>query len=84
MSVVRRDQFDIISDIQVVHKPTGATFSVYRYPDPNVDVCSEMRVNWGRAGDRLENGDEYDRDEVEHVARELLREQARSASKSKR
>jgi hypothetical protein len=49
------------------HKPTGAFFSV----DPG--QIYPKSVNWGRAGDLLENSDDYDRNEIQKVAMELLR-----------
>ena len=75
MTAVDRTQFDIKNDVQVVHKPTGARFSTYPYDHPK-DVEIQF-LNWGRAGDRLENGDDYEREDVRRVAHELLREQAR-------
>ena len=58
MTEVTREQFEFTSELKVRHKPTNATFSTYRFPDPkNVDPSI---VNPGRAGDCLPNGEEYD------------------------
>jgi hypothetical protein len=64
MTPVKREQFAVISDREVKHTPTGASFSVYEYRDPAVDPCSTASINWSRGGDVLPNGDDYDRDEV--------------------
>jgi hypothetical protein len=62
-----REQFQIFDD-HVVHTPTGARFNAYpRRPE----IASE---NLGRAGDRLENGDDYRPEDVRAVAAQLLRE----------
>jgi hypothetical protein len=79
MTPVKRDQFEIVSNVEVVHKPTGARFSTYEYPDPN-DACSTLNVNWACAGDRLESGEDYRRDDVGQVASDILRELARKAA----
>lgn len=77
MTEVLRDQFEKLSDLQVRHIPTGATFSTYRYDKPSREkIGSSLMVNWGRAGDRLDNGDEYERDAVGSVAVDLLTEMA--------
>lgn len=81
MTQVKSEQFDIKSDIEVVHKPTGATFSTYRYENPE-DAVSAVTINWGRAGDVLSNGDDYAREDVKSIACELLLGQARKARKS--
>jgi hypothetical protein len=64
---VTREQFRIFDD-HVVHTPTAARFNAYtRRPE----IASE---NLGRAGDRLENGDDYRPEDVRAVAAQLLRE----------
>jgi hypothetical protein len=67
----------------VIHKPTGASFSTYEYDDPE-NVGSDIKMNWGRAGDVLESGEDYDRGEVGKIAVQLLREQARREAKRKK
>ena len=64
---VTREQFQIFDD-HVEHTPTGARFNAYpRSPE----IASE---NMGRAGDRLENGDDYRLNDIRTVAAQLLRE----------
>jgi hypothetical protein len=63
---VTREQFEILEDA-VIHTPTGARFSAY----PGRPEISN--INWGRAGDLLENGDEYRREDVQGMAAQLLR-----------
>jgi hypothetical protein len=75
MTPVTRDQFEMKSDIEVVHTPTGARFSTYRYDDPK-NATSNLTINWGKAGDRLDSGEDYDRGEVRDMAARLLWEQA--------
>ena len=64
---VTREQFEILEN-SVVHKPTGARFTAYP-GRPEID-----RENVGRAGDVLENGDDYRLDEIRDIAALLLRE----------
>jgi hypothetical protein len=72
---VGRDQFQFRGDLEVIHLPTGATVSTYRYDDP-AHACSTINVNFARAGERLDSGGDYDRWDVVRVACELLRERA--------
>ena len=64
---VTRTQFEILDD-HVVHTPTGARFFAYS-GSPAISY-----ENLGRAGDRLENGDDYRPEDVRAVAAQLLRE----------
>jgi hypothetical protein len=64
MTKVTRDQFEV-DELVVRHIPTGARFSY------GSDV-----IHWGQAGDRLPNGDEYDREDVMLLALQILREVA--------
>jgi hypothetical protein len=79
MTPVDRNQFEILGKTEVIHKPTGAHLSTYEYSDPD-HACSTMTVNWGRAGDKLEFGEDYRREDVASVARDILRELARKAA----
>jgi hypothetical protein len=63
---VTREQFEILQDV-VIHKPTGARFSAH----PGRQEIAFL--NWGRAGDLLENGDDYRREDVHAMAEQLLR-----------
>jgi hypothetical protein len=83
MTPVTREQFEFESNLMVIHKPTGASFSTYEYDDPE-NVGPDIKMNWGRAGDVLESGEDYDRGEVGKIAVQLLREQARREAKRKK
>lgn len=62
---VKLNDFDVLEN-EVVHKPTGARF--YAYPGD-----AEMKShNWGRAGEVLESGADFDRDDIMRCAKELL------------
>jgi hypothetical protein len=45
---VTREQFEIRSEVEVVHIPTGAVFRAYPYTKPG-DMLQSVRVNWGRS-----------------------------------
>lgn len=62
---VKRNDFEIREN-EVIHKPTGARFSAY----PGSKEVKSM--NWGRAGDVLESGADYDRDDILRCAQEFL------------
>ena len=55
-----------IRENEVIHKPTGARLSAH----PGLE--EPAWVSWGRAGEVLDTGAEYDRDDVFRVAKELL------------
>lgn len=75
MNKVTPEQFEFMSDTSVRHKPTGATFSTYRYVDPE-NTANTVTENLGRAGERLPNGEEYSAAETRAMAVKLLRERA--------
>jgi hypothetical protein len=70
---VTDEQFEISED-KVTHIPTGAWFIAH----PGRPWIANR--NWGRAGDLLDNGDEYRRADILAMAQQLLpaRKQARS------
>ena len=70
-----REQFVFLSDQEVRHEPTSATFSTLPYVDPN-DTAKRVTENRARVGEVLENGEEYGIDDVRSVAVNLLRERA--------
>lgn len=76
MQAVTRDQFRIRSEVEIVHMPTGATFSTYPYSNP-ADMLSRMTARWGRAEANPSGPNDYARREIGRVAEELLLEQAR-------
>ena len=71
-SVVSREQFQVRSELEVVHLPTGAVFCAYPYSDPG-DLLQSVRVNWGRTGAPVDG--EYS-EHVRRVASQLLLERA--------
>lgn len=66
------DQFEWEGD-NLIHRPTNARFW-WSYPNSDSD---NIGINWGNAGDRLENGEDYDRENVESVAFALLAKKRR-------
>ena len=51
---------------KIVHKPTRATF------DFDTGDTTFKSVDWGRAGAQLSTGQDYRKDDVMRVARQLL------------
>jgi hypothetical protein len=51
---------------KIVHKPTRATF------DFDTGDTAFKSVDWGRAGEQLSTGQDYRKDDVMRVARQLL------------
>jgi hypothetical protein len=64
-TAVEESQFEFTDD-GIRHRPTGAFFAI----DPG--QIMPKSVNWSRAGDVLENGDDYDRAEIQMIAEILL------------
>jgi hypothetical protein len=60
---VSREQFEVRGD-RIVHMPTGA---VFWKGDKDIVNC-----DWGSAGETLDSGHDYDRDEVTKVAHEVF------------
>ena len=75
LASVTREQFEIRSELEVVHLPTGAVFSAYPYSDPE-DMLHSIKVQWGRASP-ASTGDYAE--EVRRVASQLLLERAHHA-----
>ena len=67
---VTREQFEVRSELEVVHIPTGTVFRAHPYVDPHDRVQSIK--GWGRAG--APTGDYFDH--VQSVATQLLLERA--------
>ena len=49
LASVTREQFEIRSEVEVVHIPTGADFRAYPYSNPD-DMLQSVKVTWGRVG----------------------------------
>ncbi|MDX0249785.1 hypothetical protein GOC31_13800 [Sinorhizobium meliloti] len=68
---VTRDQFDIVDDVTVRHRPTGVTLSTYRYKNPG-----EAGDFWVRnAGPEEDNLNLYEMADIRRVAMEILKDQ---------
>jgi hypothetical protein len=67
MASVTREQFEIRSEFEVVHIPTGAVFQAYPHSDP-ADMVQSVKVNWGQAG--LPKGDYAE--QVRRMALQLM------------
>jgi hypothetical protein len=70
-SAVTREEFQIRSEVEVVHIPTGAVFLAYPYSNPG-DMLQSVKVNWGRAGSPPINYAE----QIRRMASNLLLEHA--------
>jgi hypothetical protein len=72
MPSVSREQFEVRSELEVVHLPTGAVFRAYPYSNTD-DMLRSIQVQWGWAGspDRADYAAQITR-----VASQLLLEQA--------
>ena len=79
---VTREQFEIRSEVEVVHIPTGADFRAYPYSDPD-DILQSVKVSWGRDGGPAENTGEY-AEQVRRMASQLLLERAHQVSRGRR
>ena len=80
MPPVSRDEFEVRSELEVVHVPTGAVFSAYPYSDPD-DMLQSIKVQW-RTGSPASTGDYAE--QVRRVASQLLLERAGRAVRDRR
>ena len=76
MASVTRDQFEIRSEFEIVHIPTGAVFQAYPYSDP-ADMLQSVRVNWGQAGSPARDYAE----QIRRMASQLLLVRAHQAAR---
>ena len=70
LASVTREQFEIRSEVEVVHIPTGADFRAYPYSDAD-DMLQSVKVSWGRAGVPAESTGDY-AEQVRRMASQLL------------
>ena len=80
MPSVSRDEFEVRSELEAVHLPTGAVFSAYPYSDPD-DMLQSVKVTWGRAG--VPSTADY-AEQVRRMASQLLLERAHRGSRGRR
>jgi len=74
MVSVTREEFEVRSEVEVVHIPTGADFRAYPYNDLD-DMLQSVKVAWGRDGGPAESTGDY-AEQVRCVASQLLLERA--------
>lgn len=79
-SVVAPEQFQVRSELEVVHLPTGAVFRAYPYNDSR-DLLQSVRVNWGLTRAPLDSDFS---EQIRRTASQLLLERARRASTDRR
>jgi hypothetical protein len=80
VSGVTREQFQVRSELEVVHLPTGAVFRAYPYRDPR-DLLQSVRVNWGRTGAPV---DLKLSEQIRRMASQLVLERAQGAATNRR
>ena len=73
LASVTREQFEIRSEVEVVHIPTGADFRAYPYSNPD-DMLESVKVSWGGDGGPAESTGDY-AEQVQRMASQLLLEQ---------
>jgi phasin len=74
LAPVTREQFEVRSELEVVHIPTGAVFRAHPYSNPG-DMLQSMRVNWNETGKPPDGPGDY-ADEVRRFAAQLMLERA--------
>ncbi len=70
VKTVTREQFRIESELEVVHVPTGMTFSAYPYSDPD-DMVRSITTN-RRPKDESGVIEEYVYQDISRMAAEIL------------
>ena len=81
MMPVTREEFEIRSELEAVHIPTGTVFSAYPYSNPD-DMLQSVKANWGRSGASAESIGDY-AEQVRRVASQLLLERAHRAARDR-
>jgi hypothetical protein len=71
LASVTREQFNVRSELEVIHIPTEAVFRAYPYSNPD-DMLRSVKVTWGRAG--VPSAADY-ADQVRRMASQLLLEE---------
>ena len=82
LAFVTREQFEIRSEVEVVHIPTGADFRAYPYSDVD-DMLQSVKVSWGRDGRPAESTGDY-AEQVRRMASQLLLERAHRVTRDRR
>lgn len=76
MKTVEREQFKILSDLEVVHVPTGARFSVYPYSNTD-DRLRSVTENCRITEDKSKAAEDYAKEDIKRMAMQILLEVAR-------
>ena len=79
MVSVTQEQFEVRSELEAFHTPTGAISRAYPYSDPD-DMLQSITVNWGPAGAPI--APDY-AEQIRRVASQLLLERARREMKGR-
>jgi hypothetical protein len=82
LAFVTREQFEIRSDVEIVHIPTGTDFRAYPYSDLK-DMLQSVKVSWARPGLPDESTGEY-AEQVRRMASQLLSERAHQGARARR
>ena len=82
LASVTREQFEIRSEVEVVHIPTGTDFRAYPYSDVD-DMLQSVKVSWGRDGAPAESTGDY-AEQVRRAALQLLLERVHQVSRARR
>jgi hypothetical protein len=82
MVPVTREEFEVRSELEAVHLPTGTVFSAYPYSNPD-DMLQSIRVNWGRIDLPPKSMADY-AEQVRRMASQLLLERAHRVVRGQR
>jgi hypothetical protein len=82
MVPVTREEFEVRSELEAVHLPTGTVFSAYPYSNPD-DMLQSVRVNWGRIDLPPKSMADY-AEQVRRMASQLLLERTHRAVRDRR
>jgi phasin len=74
LAPVTREQFEVRSELEVVHIPTGAIFRAHPYTNPG-DMLQSIRVKWNETDTPPVGPGDY-ADDVQRMAAQLLLERA--------
>ena len=81
LAFVTREQFEIRSDVEIVHVPTGTDFRAYPYSDLE-DMLQSVKVSRARSGLPDESTGEY-AEQVRCMASQLLSERAHQGARAR-
>ena len=82
LASVTREQFEIRSEVELVHIPTGTDFRAYPYSNPD-DMLQSVKMTWGGDGGPAESTGDY-AEQVRRMASQLLLERAHRVTRDRR